>query len=182
MALIQIPFCACILSVHLRGVNPDPGRDLLSFWTEGQIEMDLQGANFIWRQAEIEFVLRHVERRTETVSPDIDQMHRDLLNQLPRTPGCPVVVGFVHELSAHLGGIAGGWLALVPEHRSTTSLAARSAVLAHELGHVLDRRDRVGPPDGNLMYHTINLAQPNTRLEPIQITMARQRAVELLGQ
>jgi hypothetical protein len=181
MARIEISACAYILSLRLTGAGPGNGRELLSFWTEGQIELDLDGANYIWRQAEIKFVLRHREPRNKTVSSDAGRMYTQLLNQLPRIPGCPVVMAFVHELSAHLGGFAGGRLALVGEHLRTTSLAARGAVLAHELGHVLNLTDRHGLPDGNLMYHSINLAQPNRRLDPPQIEVARRRASELSG-
>ena len=200
--LIQLPTCALILGLMPREIITPPdwqrrstsrraaipalrsGLAQPSFWTEQEIRDGFDVANRIWAQADIEFPLVRVERRWETVPTDQFDMHTELGNRYARMHGCAVVAGFVHGLSPTHGGIAGGRFAVVSDARAAgASEEWRGTIIAHELGHVLERRDRAGSPDGNLMFMTATLSRrPAQDLSAIQIEMSRTRARRILDQ
>lgn len=155
-----------------------------SFWTERQIRDGFDVANRIWARADIRFSLDRVERRSEFVPADAFDLHTELGNRYALMRGSAVYAGFVHALGRSHGGIAGGRLALVADVGARgASDEWRGTIIAHELGHVLDRPDRVGPRDGNLMFWTVNPSHlPPQDLSDIQIDMSRARARQILEQ
>lgn len=155
---------------------------MVSWWTPEEIRACFEVANTIWAQADIRFDPVQVGRRLERVERNERRIYVDLTNRFQRIYGGNVVAGFVESLGGGHGGIAGGHLALVAHRRIFRQpIAFKGTVLAHELGHVLDLPDHVGPNDGNLMYYTHTIGSSrNHALSVYQIERARRRARQIL--
>ena len=198
--LIELPTCAYILGLLPREYMTPPdwqrrttdrrgpiailrsGLAQPSFWTERQIRDGFDVANRIWGRADIRFSLDRVARRSEFVPADAFDLHTELGNRYALLRGSAVYAGFVHALGPNHGGVAGGRLALVADIGARgASDEWRGTIIAHELGHVLGRTDRVGPPDGNLMFWTVDPSRrPTQGLSDIQVEMSRTRARQIL--
>lgn len=154
---------------------------MVSWWDEQEIRDCFDEANRIWQPADIRFRLVAVVRRNEMVANNERRIYVDLGNRLQRIYAPNIVAGFVEALSGRHGGIAGGHIALVA-HRHTFghSIAVKGTILAHELGHTLNLVDRVGPNDGNLMFHRHTIGSSRNRaLTASQISWARRWAEDM---